>query len=383
MSERNELVSQFSDVTGVDGERARFYLESSAWQLEVALASFYENDGEANPVPGDDSDVMVEPPTPPQDTSPPPPPRTTAPKPATASSRLCTLAELTRATSDSSDEEEGQAFYAGGSEHSGQQVLGPGKKKKNIVSAMFKSVKEHGAEVVDLISRKGGRSSTFSGAGYRLGQSSNDTEVIGLASSDRRQSHTEVVLKMWKEGFSINDGPLRRYSDPDNREFLTSVRNGEIPMELLREGLGSEIHLNMEDHSHDEFKVQKQKLQAFSGKGHLLGSPAPAAVGTVKPLDEKDRAANEEQAKSSVALNPGEPVTTIQVRLADGSRLVGQFNHTHTIGDVRRFIVTARPQYQNLSFNLLTTFPSKELSDDGAKLSDAGVLNATVMQRLT
>jgi UBX domain-containing protein 1 len=51
------------------------------------------------------------------------------------------LAGLNR-NDGSSDEEEGQAFYAGGSEHSGQQVLGPGKKKKDIVAEMFRSVQE-------------------------------------------------------------------------------------------------------------------------------------------------------------------------------------------------------------------------------------------------
>jgi hypothetical protein len=35
MADRDELLSQFTDVTGVDAERAKFYLESSAWQLEV------------------------------------------------------------------------------------------------------------------------------------------------------------------------------------------------------------------------------------------------------------------------------------------------------------------------------------------------------------
>lgn len=35
MAEREELVSQFRDVTGTDSERAQFYLDSSAWQLEV------------------------------------------------------------------------------------------------------------------------------------------------------------------------------------------------------------------------------------------------------------------------------------------------------------------------------------------------------------
>lgn len=35
MEENNENVKQFMNITGVDAERARFYLESSAGDLEV------------------------------------------------------------------------------------------------------------------------------------------------------------------------------------------------------------------------------------------------------------------------------------------------------------------------------------------------------------
>ena len=51
---------------------------------------------------------------------------------------------------DSSDEE-GQAFYVGGSEHSGQQVVGPNKGKKKpgkLIQHMFDSARAHGAEPV-------------------------------------------------------------------------------------------------------------------------------------------------------------------------------------------------------------------------------------------
>lgn len=61
------------------------------------------------------------------------------PKPKKPTARFATLGTLNRS---SDDEEEGQAFYAGGSEHSGQQVLGPSK-KKDIVADMFKSVQEY------------------------------------------------------------------------------------------------------------------------------------------------------------------------------------------------------------------------------------------------
>jgi UBX domain-containing protein 1 len=60
----------------------------------------------------------------------------------------------------------------------------------------------------------------------RIHFGSYDFLVIGRPSSSRRESHTEVILKLWKEGFSINDGAVREYADPANREFLDSVRRG-------------------------------------------------------------------------------------------------------------------------------------------------------------
>lgn len=374
MADRDELISQFADVTGVDTERARFYLESSAWKLEVALASFYEN-GDDNPVVLDDDPLEEEPVQVKMD-------ETSKPKMKSKSnSRFATVASLNQ--SDSSDEEEGQAFYAGGSEHSGQQVLGPGKKKKDFVTEMFKSVQEHGAEVVDPKHPTPGRKPKFGGTGYRLGQSSNDSEVIGDPSASARSSFTDITLKLWREGFSINDGPVREYADPQNKDFLESIRKGEIPMELIHEANGSEVHVNMEDHRHEDYSTPKTKVRAFTGKGHLLGSPSPATIGITKPMDEKDKSVNEEHAKEVVAVDPSLPTTSIQIRLSDGSRLLGQFNHSHTIADVRRFITTARPQYEHQNFTLLTTFPSKQLSDDAETLEKAGILNAAILQRLT
>ena len=35
MSNNDELVNNFREVTGIDEQRARFYLESSGWQIDV------------------------------------------------------------------------------------------------------------------------------------------------------------------------------------------------------------------------------------------------------------------------------------------------------------------------------------------------------------
>lgn len=104
---------------------------------QLALTSFYDADSEQPEV------VHVESPRsePEEDVAANNPAVKAKQKPRPkANSRFATLRTL---EGSSSDEEEGQAFYAGGSENSGQQVLGPSKKKKDIVSEMFKSVQEY------------------------------------------------------------------------------------------------------------------------------------------------------------------------------------------------------------------------------------------------
>lgn len=46
-------------------------------------------------------------------------------------------------------------------------------------------------------------------------------------------------------------------------------------------------------------------------------------------MGDQDQVASEAQAIASVNLDASQPVTNIQIRLADGGRLVQKFNHTH------------------------------------------------------
>lgn len=69
-------------------------------------------------------------------------------------------------------------------------------------------------------------------------------------------------------------------------------------------------------------------------------SPSPATVGMTIPADLADQAANESQAKQKLNLDESKPVTTIQIRLADGTNVKAQFNLTHTINDLRQYIIT-------------------------------------------
>ncbi|XP_061178194.1 NSFL1 cofactor p47-like [Saccostrea echinata] len=376
---QREKIEQFTNLTGVDADRAKFYLESSGWNIELAVASFYEH-GE------DDDDVQVlDAPPPEEDVSiveQPPPQRTGATK-----SRFGTISGLTQSDSENSDsDEKGQAFYAGGSEHSGQQVLGPPRKKesgKKIVDNLFKSAREHGAEEVGEGSEtqtQGASRFAFRGAGYKLGETEDDpVSVIQGKPIESEKRQVDMVLKLWKNGFSVDDGPLRDFQDPANKEFLDAVSRGEVPRELISRG--KEVNLNMEDHRTEDYVQPKVTTKPFTGAGHMLGSPAPTVVRS-PGTSSSSSASTEEAAKQGVKVNDKAPTTNLQVRLADGSRLVIKLNHTHRVRDIRNYIVTARPEYASSNFVLLTTFPNKELSDENQTLADAKLLNAVIVQRL-
>lgn len=133
-----------------------------------------------------------------------------------------------RTSSTNDDEEEGQAFYAGGSDRSGQQVLGPPKRKnfREQLTDMFRMAQEHSGSP-DNASGPSTSSGASWGQGIRLGMTDSDHSVVTPASKDGEgKTKPVVVLKLWSQGFSIDDGELRLYDDPQNKEFLETVMRG-------------------------------------------------------------------------------------------------------------------------------------------------------------
>uniref|UniRef100_A0AC11DU38 NSFL1 cofactor n=1 Tax=Ovis aries TaxID=9940 RepID=A0AC11DU38_SHEEP len=302
--------------------------------------------------------------------------------------RVTSFRDLIHDQDEDEEEEEGQRnrFYAGGSERSGQQIVGPPRKRSpnELVDDLFKGAKEHGAVAVERVTKSPGETSKprpFAGGGYRLGAAPEE-ESAYVAGERRRHSGQDVhvVLKLWKTGFSLDNGELRSYQDPSNAQFLESIRRGEVPAELRRLAHGGQVNLDMEDHRDEDFVKPKGAFKAFTGEGQKLGSTAPQVLNTSSPAQQAE---NEAKASSSISIDESQPTTNIQIRLADGGRLVQKFNHSHRISDIRLFIVDARPAMAATSFVLMTTFPNKELADENQTLKEANLLNAVIVQRLT
>jgi len=106
---------------------------------------------------------------------------------------------------------------------------------------------------------------------------------------------------------------------------------------------------------------------AFSGSGHSLGEFNIIPVAT-------------KAAASIIIVDDSKPTTNIQVRLSDGSRLTIKCNLIHTIGDIRSHIEATKPSGKAMELRL--SYPNKLLSDENQTVQEAGLLNATIVQRL-
>ncbi|XP_028393556.1 NSFL1 cofactor p47-like [Dendronephthya gigantea] len=373
--QQNELITQFTAVTGADSGTSRFYLEQVEWDLQFALSNFFD-DG-----PGDGmQEADVQPSVQPE----PPVSQHGGITRDSSNQRFGTIAGLNVAAQESEEsDEEGQAFYAGGSETSGQQIVGPPRKKKEksnkeMTQSLFDAAKRHGAEVVDKSQESSSKQKApaFRGSGFRLGDTEGASDPIGANPSDTGPPEPlEVNLNFWSNGFSVGDGPLRDMNDPENAQFLDSVGRGEIPRELHHLNRGGEVHVNMVDKRNEEYVKPKETMKAFTGAGHMLGSPTPKVVTSrVAPQQSSD-------SSQTPMIDDSQPVTNLQIRLADGTRLVAKFNHSNTISDIRNFVNASRPHAAGRDYVLMTTFPNKELTDETLTLAEAKLLNAVVVQK--
>jgi len=204
---------------------------------------------------------------------------------------------------------------------------------------------------------------SFTGGGYRLGASNVPTTQV----SSTKNKEIRIKIVFWKNGFTVSDGPLRSFNDPNNQSFLDSVSKGAMPAEL--QSYGQDIAVDLIDSRGEDYQPPTVVIAPFSGSGQKLGStPSVPTVATTN---------SEEDFK----VEEGQPTTNIQIRLEDGTRLVGKFNHGHCVKHIRSYINKMKPT--KASYYLCTTFPQKILTDENQTLTEAKLLNSVVVQKLT
>ncbi|OCT79031.1 UBX domain-containing protein 2A [Xenopus laevis] len=194
-----------------------------------------------------------------------------------------------------------------------------------------------------------------------------------IASPEDEENKADVIIKMWKNGFTINDGQLRDYSVAENRQFMDSMRKGELPEELQKTFDKEEIDVNVEDRKNEDYLLRKPNIDPFSGVGHRLGSATPKVI---------TKETCNEQSLPSVELNELEPLTNIKIWMADGKRIVQKFNTSHRISDVRDFLERIPFKSMHVPFTLAASFPLSDLLDETITIQEANLQNSVLVQKL-
>ncbi|XP_034084531.1 UBX domain-containing protein 2A isoform X2 [Gymnodraco acuticeps] len=84
-------------------------------------------------------------------------------------------------------------------------------------------------------------------------------------------SKVEMVVRLWKDGFTVNDEEFRSYSIPKNQDFLDSIKRGELPAEWGSRAEEEELEISVEDLTEENYVPRKKAFHPFSGRGYRLG----------------------------------------------------------------------------------------------------------------
>lgn len=210
-----------------------------------------------------------------------------------------------------------------------------------------------------------------------LGGDDTPSQSIPDPSASSPQASRDVVtrtLHLWQDGFSIEDGPLHRFDDPQNAATLQLIRSGRAPMDLMNVRPNQAVEVSLNKHE-EAYKPPPKIYKPFSGGGQRLGSPVPggsttSAAESTRQQHPAPAAAAAASSTPEVSIDSTLPTIALRIQLANGTRLPARFNTTHTIGDVYDFIERAYPGSDSRSWVLATTFPNKDHTDKDAQLGD-------------
>jgi len=310
--------------------------------------------------------------------------------------RLATLRDIgprnpmqppSRHQNSDDEDDQPQNFFAGG-ERSGLSVQNPNHPEaqpsaggaRNQVRDILRRAEEGARSYAE---REATRSGPFRGTGHTLGSDEAESSYIAdpSASSGQEQETAIRNITFWRDGFTIEDGPLRRYDDETSSELLAQINSGHAPPSVLNVTLGQPVELRVSRRVNEDYVPPPPG--PFAGQGHRLGSPVPESIRPSAPQTSAPQPPASVATSNSFEVDLTAPMTSIQIRLADGTRLVCRVNLTHTVGDIRRFINASRPGNASLSYIIQTTLPVKALDDEAQTIEAAGLKNSVVVQRLT
>ena len=137
----------------------------------------------------------------------------------------------------------------------------------HYIKGILDGARAHGAQEgrqEDLEPAPGGGSSSqaFQGKARTLGGDGGEEAAPAAAAGGGDAAAAPPVqhtITFWQNGFTVNDGPLRRYDDPANMPFMQAVTKGQCPRELAPENPSNPININLV-RKETEYEVRRCRL---------------------------------------------------------------------------------------------------------------------------
>jgi len=209
----------------------------------------------------------------------------------------------------------------------------------------------------------------------------------GLAILNPGSEDPRIRIRVYTDGFLIEDSEFRSLENPRNSHFLEMVKSGEVPEELRERATTSGGALNVElvevtrnfDPAIDQ-KVTPQSggrlsstAVAFRGEGRsLVASSTPRQLPMESPTIEKDLGVPN--------LDHTKPKTTIQIRFSSGSRSVRTFN-TDSCGVTVLELVASAYGVSPENTTLIAGFPPRPIPHSqlaSTSILELGLSNSVV-----
>ncbi|KAK3370565.1 hypothetical protein B0H63DRAFT_552616 [Podospora didyma] len=403
MADHETLIQEFIDMTpGASEDRAAVYLARHDWNLVAAVQSYWADAEEER---GSTEARAPGPPT--------ADPGYTGPRtldghpvpwssmPSSTSSRaskkpqkqkgIATLGSLGGGghghdhddDDDSEDETHRPRDLFAGGEKSGLAVQDPNQRSSDprklindIVAKARANAKKPDSDSEDAA--PGPSRSTFRGSGQTLGGDGVESRTIpdprGTAIPTAAASESapqERILHIWTDGFSIDDGELRRFDDPQNQADLNMIRQGRAPLHLMNIRYDQRVDVKLQQHQ-ENYRQLPRVYRPFGGEGRRLGSPVPgeSSFAEVTFTPPTNSAAPANTTGNATGVDESQPILTLRLQLPDGRRLPARFNTTQTVGDVYTYVNTILTPNSGRQWVVSTTFPNKDHTDKDLVLGE-------------
>ncbi|KAJ4761425.1 UBX domain-containing protein [Rhynchospora pubera] len=302
-----------------------------------------------------------------------------------------TLADLNRqaaSSSDGSDDSDAPQEYYTGGEKSGMLVQDPtkgnGAGAGPDIEGFFEQVRQMGAMPgrYDPPNPSSSTSRSFTGTARTLSGDAPPPPPAPVPPAPQQPHSILHNIVFWSNGFTVDDGPLRSFEDPDNAPFLESIKRSECPRELEPADRRTVVNVNLVRRAED-YRAPVAPPKPFQGVGRTLGEGSSFDIPAAAEARTSSSSSGPSTGSALVGLSVDDslPSTTIQLRLADGTRMVARFNTSHTVGHIRAFVEASRLGMAT-SYQLHTGFPPKVLSDSSLTIEQAGLANSVVIQKM-